>query len=434
MIDRVLNYYLFIFLIGIYSCPHCMTNTKAFRLQHGKKPSWFDCHRCFLGMQHALRKDKKNFYKGRVEKDPCFPYLSGQEMWDLVKDLPTAMESPCHYPDGYGETHKFTKQSIFWELPYWKYHLLRHNLDVMHTEKNVFENVIHTILDIKGKTKDNINSRKDLGLYCDRPELQVEENHKGRIPKAIYTLSREKRFELLKWLKTLRFPDGYVSNIGRCAQLQEGRLLGMKSHDCHVFMQRLLPIAFKELLPVGVWGILTELSLFFQTICSSTLEKVCIEKLQRDAPLLLCQLERIFPPSFFDCMEHLIVHLPYEALLAGPVQYRWMYVFERFLFILKCNMLNPQKVEASIVESYLFEEITTFSQNYAEHQDLYKRRKSTLDEDVVTSESYPQISIFNHPGRASGKCKVLWMTSGTDFDVAHTYILLNCIEVDSYIQ
>ena len=74
--------------------------------------------------------------------------------------------------------------------------------------------------------------------------------------------------------------------------------------------------------------------MFFQTICASTADKECIEILQRDAPLLLCQLERIFPPSFFDCMEHLIVHLPYEALLVGPVQYRWMYVFEEIIFVM----------------------------------------------------------------------------------------------------
>jgi hypothetical protein len=37
----------------------------------------------------------------------------------------------------------------------------------------------------------------------------------------------------------------------------------------------------------------------------------------------------IFPPSFFDSMEHLHMHLPYEVKVGGPVQYRWMYPFER---------------------------------------------------------------------------------------------------------
>jgi len=39
-------------------------------------------------------------------------------------------------------------------------------------------------------------------------------------------------------------------------------------------------------------------------------------------------LETIFPPSFFNVMEHLLVHLAEEAELGGPVQYRWMYPFE----------------------------------------------------------------------------------------------------------
>jgi hypothetical protein len=34
--------------------------------------------------------------------------------------------------------------------------MLRHNLDVMHIEKNVVDNIIGTLLNIKYKTKDNI--------------------------------------------------------------------------------------------------------------------------------------------------------------------------------------------------------------------------------------------------------------------------------------
>jgi len=37
----------------------------------------------------------------------------------------------------------------------------------------------------------------------------------------------------------------------------------------------------------------------------------------------------IFPPSFFDSMEHLPIQLPFEAKVGGPVQYRWMYPFEQ---------------------------------------------------------------------------------------------------------
>jgi hypothetical protein len=45
------------------------------------------------------------------------------------------------------------------------------------------------------------------------------------------------------WLKGVKFPNGYASNIGRCVNKLPGKLSGIKSHDCHVFLQRLLPVA-----------------------------------------------------------------------------------------------------------------------------------------------------------------------------------------------
>jgi len=36
----------------------------------------------------------------------------------------------------------------------------------MHIEKNVFEQIVNTIMNVKGKYKDDINSRKDLATYC----------------------------------------------------------------------------------------------------------------------------------------------------------------------------------------------------------------------------------------------------------------------------
>ena len=55
-----------------------------------------------------------------------------------------------------------------------------------------------------------------------------------------------------------------------------------------------------------------------------------LEKLQEQIVLILCKLEKIFPPAFFDVMVHLPIYLPYEAMLRGPVQYRWMYPIERY--------------------------------------------------------------------------------------------------------
>ncbi|KAK1578443.1 hypothetical protein Q3G72_030296 [Acer saccharum] len=63
-------------------------------------------------------------------------------------------------------------------------------------------------------------------------------------------------------------------------------------------------------------------------------------------------------------MVHLAVHLPIEAKLAGPVTYRWMYPFERYLGTLKKYVRNKAKPEGFIAEAYLVNEALTFCSMY----------------------------------------------------------------------
>jgi len=53
-------------------------------------------------------------------------------------------------------------KAFFWEVLYWRKLLICHNLDVMYTGKNVCEQIIHKIMDVKGKTKDDVSARRDL--------------------------------------------------------------------------------------------------------------------------------------------------------------------------------------------------------------------------------------------------------------------------------
>ncbi|KAI9092030.1 hypothetical protein K1719_027965 [Acacia pycnantha] len=145
--------------------------------------------------------------------------------------------------------------------------------------------------------------------------------------------------------------------------MHETKLFGMKSHDCHVFFQRLLPWAFK-VLPKHIWSILMEFSMFFREICASELNVEKLRYLEASMPIMLCKLEMVFHPSLFDSMEHLPVHLAYEAKVGGPQQYRWMYPFERFLRTLKHKIKNPRYIEGSIAEAYLVEEAAKFASYY----------------------------------------------------------------------
>ncbi|XP_071695507.1 uncharacterized protein [Rutidosis leptorrhynchoides] len=290
----------------------------------------------------------------------------------------------------------------------------------MHIEKNVFENIFETVMDIEGKTIDNAKAREDIKIYCKRKDLEKNESM-GKYPKACYSLGKKEKKVVCDWVAKLNFPDGYVSNMSRFIDMQKYKLFGMKSHDCHVFMQRLIPIAFRELLPVTVWKALIKVEDML--------------RLNEDIPVILCKLEGIFPPSLFDSMEHLPVHLAYEARVAGPVQYRWMYPFERYLGKLKKKVTNKAKVEGSIANAYLIEETSMFCSHYFEPHVSTKMNVITPrnDDGGDVEQCDGNISIFMSPGRLSGSRKKRRLID-QEYDAARIYVLLNCVEIEEYVK
>ena len=94
-------------------------------------------------------------------------------------------------------THNWVKQSIFWELPYWKTNLLRHNLNVIHIEKNVFENIFNIVMDMKGKTKDNIKARLDVALFCNHKNMElIYDGSRVVKPRASFVLDKNTGLQL----------------------------------------------------------------------------------------------------------------------------------------------------------------------------------------------------------------------------------------------
>jgi hypothetical protein len=248
---------------------------------------------------------------------------------------------------------------------------------------------------------------------------------------ACYTLTKKERVEFCNWVRNVKFPDGYASNISRCVKEKEGKITGMKSHDCHVFLQRLLPVAIRGYLSKDVRVAITELSLFFRDLCSRTLNIDVLRRLDEDIGMILCKLERIFPPSFFDVMVHLAVHLPREAILAGPVQYRWMYPMERFLGRLKRFARNKAHAEGSIAEAYVDYECLTFCSMYLGGVET---RFNRGDRNIVgRTEHSDKFSIFSQDVRPLG-AEAGYDLFGAEFKKARWYVLNNCSEIDSYLK
>jgi hypothetical protein len=43
----------------------------------------------------------------------------------------------------------------------------------MHIKNNVFENIFNTVMDMKGKTKDNMKAKMDMPLFCHCKNMQL---------------------------------------------------------------------------------------------------------------------------------------------------------------------------------------------------------------------------------------------------------------------
>jgi len=85
----------------------------------------------------------------------------------------------------------------------------------------------------------------NIALFCHRKNMELIYIGSQVIkPKASFTLDKNAQLLAYQWLKSLRFPDEHALNISRLVNLKDCRLYRMKSHDCHVFMQILIPLAY----------------------------------------------------------------------------------------------------------------------------------------------------------------------------------------------
>jgi hypothetical protein len=152
-----------------------------------------------------------------------------------------------------------------------------HNIDVMHQEHNVGESILSTCMAFMDKTKDNHKLGKDLAQLCNRPSLELKSSD-GK-PRASFCLKPKERKEVLIWLQNLKFPDGYVVGFRGAVNLKPGKLSGVKSHDHHIFMEKLLPIMFCVYLNDDVWKALAKLSHFYRQLYAKEIKKEMMKKL-----------------------------------------------------------------------------------------------------------------------------------------------------------
>jgi hypothetical protein len=106
-----------------------MDDSDAYRLEHGKKVTFLDCHQRFLPLSHPFRGDRKSFTKGKTVRKGAPKQKLRADITQMLDDL---KESGNGKFEGYGENHNWTHKSCLWELPYAKALILPHNIDLMH--------------------------------------------------------------------------------------------------------------------------------------------------------------------------------------------------------------------------------------------------------------------------------------------------------------
>ena len=155
----------------------------------------------------------------------------------------------------------------------------------MHITKNVTESLFGTLLNMPERTKDGPKARHDLKLLGIKKDLQFPDSdddddqmegtqgHRKRVKKnevvlraACFTLSEEELEQLFRCLLGVKVPHGYSGKISRYLDVAKKRFSGMKSHDCHVLMTQILPVAIRGIMDEHVRETLFGLCNFFDVI------------------------------------------------------------------------------------------------------------------------------------------------------------------------
>ena len=154
-------------------------------------------HRRFLPMGDEMRKSKK--FDGQIERRGPPRKLTTENILAQLNHLQDRLPGKHKQYGGIKRKRlpdelNWAKKSIFFQLEYWKHLPLKHNLDVMHIEKNVCDSILGTLLNIEGKTKDTDKARLDLEDMGIRKELYLyKDGQKWKKPPASYVLSNEER-------------------------------------------------------------------------------------------------------------------------------------------------------------------------------------------------------------------------------------------------
>ena len=209
-----------------------------------------------------------------------------------------------------------------------------------------------TFSNTKGTRADSLCVRQELADQNRQRQYWPQGN--GHFIRAPWVWKKHELKAVMEVISTIKTPTNFVSNLSK--RVKDNKLSGMKSHDYHILLQYILPIAIRGTLTPGLRDSVYRLASFFRWLCSKSIAVVDINPMKAESVEIMCGFEMEMPPTFFDIMPHLVVHLAEEVELAGPVHARWLYFLERYMLDLKKLVRQNTHPEGSMAEGYLAKE------------------------------------------------------------------------------
>jgi hypothetical protein len=79
---------------------------------------------------------------------------------------------------------------------------------------------------------------------------------------------------------------------------------------------------------------------------------------------IMCQLKMCFPLTFFNMMEHYMIHIAEQIFVLDPMYLHHMYPYEGYMPIMNGCVHNRAQPERSMIEGYTTEEVLECYNDY----------------------------------------------------------------------
>jgi hypothetical protein len=127
--------------------------------------------------------------------------------------------------------------------------------------------------------------------------------------------------------------------------MSELKMSGYNTHACHTMLSLFVAIAIRIVNHPYLRMVITHMCHFFNAISKKVIDFSELDEIRKEIRVTMCQLEMCFPPSFFDTMEHYMMHLTNRIFVLGPSYMHYMYLYERHMVVMNgyvCNRAHPE--------------------------------------------------------------------------------------------